>query len=145
LEKTLFLEDDMYFYNGGSEPGLQIVEKALDQLQSFPDWEIIYFGGYVFDEKVEQVSENLLRVKTVLTTHAMGLNKPVIDKLLQYKPFVDCPIDGWIGEKKEIVKYLVWPLACPQLGDRSDLDAFNFSPGIGQWLDSYKRINVVPK
>lgn len=145
LDRSLFLEDDMYFYDGGLEPGLQIVEKALDQLQFFPDWEIIYFGGYVFDEEVEQVSENLLKVKTVLTTHAMGLNKPVIDKLLEYVPFVDSPIDGWIGERKHIVKYLVWPLAVPQLGDRSDLDAFNFSPGIQQWLDSYKRINIKKK
>lgn len=141
-EQVLIFEDDAYFYDGGLIPGLQLVENSLDQLQNFSDWDMIYFGGYVFDNPAIKVSENLLKVKTVLTCHAIGVNRKGVEKILKYRPFVDCPIDGWLGERENIIKYVVYPLAVPQRGGKSDLDAFNFSPEINHWLYSYQRINI---
>ena len=142
-ERVLFLEDDMCFYNKGSETGLQIIEKALDQIQNFPDWEILYLGGYVFDNPAIQVSENLLKVKTVLSTHAMGLNRTVLDKILRYRPFEDAAIDGWLGGSEDIVKYFAWPIASTQRGGAgcySDLDAWGNAPGEGAWEESYRTV-----
>lgn len=145
-ERALLLEDDMDFYDGGSEPGLQIIEKALDQLQNLPDWEIVYFSGYIIDKEVEQVTENLVKANTVLTTHAIGFNKTAIDKMLAYVPFKDSAIDGWIGQRTNTVKYVVWPLSSYQKDvGISDLDAWGYNPGLKNWLDSYSKVNIVKK
>ena len=143
FERILVFEDDILFYNKGPETGLQIVEKALDQLQNFPDWDMIYFGGYVFDNPVQQVSENLLKANTILTTHAVGYNKKAFKKLLRYAPAKDAVLDGWLGQQKDIQKYFVYPLAVAQRDGASDLDAHGSAPGITHWEESYKRLNIV--
>jgi len=142
LERVVIFEDDASFYNKGQIPGLNLVESGLDQLLTFSDWDIVYFGGYVFDNPAIKVSENLLKVKTILTCHAIGINKNGLKKILKYRPFVDCPIDGWLGEQHNIIKYLVYPLAVLQRNSKSDLDANNWSPETHHWENSYSRINI---
>ena len=44
-ERIVLFEDDMMFYDDGETPGLELVERSLDQLQKISDWDIIYFGG----------------------------------------------------------------------------------------------------
>jgi len=142
-ERVLIYEDDILFYNDGQETGLQLVEKALDQLQNFPDWDMIYFGGYLKYCPGVQVSENLLKADNILTAHAVGYNKKVFEKLLQYVPGHDCIYDEWIAARKNIIKYIVYPLAVAQREGKSDIDAFGKSPDIKHWLDCYSKFKII--
>jgi len=139
-DNVLIFEDDAYFYDGGHRPGIEIVEKALDDLEKFPDWQMIYFGGHPIRE-VFEVSENLYMAPTILTTHAVGYKRSVIKRVLdEYKPFNDSAIDGWYGQRHDIVKYLVNPIAVGQIEGVSDLDAWGKSVNIFTFLESYKKV-----
>ena len=80
-ENVVIFEDDAYFYDGGNIPGHELVTKALDELQNFPDWEMIYFGGHPIRE-VDVVSETLYHAPTVLTLHAVGYKRSAIKEIL---------------------------------------------------------------
>jgi len=142
-ENVVIFEDDAYFYNDPNElPGIQLVENALDELQNFPDWQMIYFGGHPIKE-VDVVSKTLMKAPTILTTHAIGYKRSVIKKVLDnYRPFSDSAIDGWYGQRHDIVKYLVNPIAIPQIEGKSDLDASGNSVGLIIFKTSY---NIVKK
>lgn len=142
-ENVVIFEDDAYFYNDPNElPGIQLVENALDELQNFPDWQMIYFGGHPIRE-VDIVSKTLMRAPTILALQAVGYKRQVIKRVLdEYKPFEDCAIDGWYGQRHDIIKYLVNPIAIPQREGKSDLDASGSSVGVNIFKSSY---NVVKK
>lgn len=137
-ENVVIFEDDSYFYDEPGElPGLTLVENALDELQNFPDWQMVYFGGHPIRE-VDIVSKSLMKAPTILTLHAVGYKRSVIKRILdEYKPFVDCAIDGWLGQRHDIVKYLVNPIAIPQRDGKSDLDASGNSVGVVIFKSSY--------
>lgn len=136
---VVIFEDDAYFYDDPNElPGMQLVENALDELQNFPDWQMILFGGHPIKE-VDIVSNTLMKAPTVLTTHAVGYKREVIKTVLDtYEPFVDCAIDGWYGQRHEIIKYLVYPIAVPQRAGKSDLDVSGNSVEVGGFKRSYE-------
>jgi hypothetical protein len=142
-EKVIIFEDDAYFYNDPNElPGIQLAENALDELQNFPDWQMVYFGGHPIRE-VDIVSKTLMRAPTILTTHAVGYKREAIKVILDlYKPFTDSAIDGWIGQRHDIIKYLVNPIAIPQIEGKSDLDASGNGVGLFTFQTSY---NIVKK
>lgn len=142
-ENVVIFEDDAYFYNEPNEiPGITLCENALDELKDFPDWEMIYFGGHPIRE-VDIVSKTLMLAPTILTTHAIGYKRSAIKRILdEYHPFVDCAIDGWLGQRHDIIKYLVNPIAVPQRDGKSDLDASGNSVGVTIFKSSY---NVVKK
>ena len=141
-ERVLICEDDMLFYNHEAESGLQLVEKALDQLQQFPDWDLVYFGGHVKDKKAKQVSPNLLRADCMITAHAVGYNKKSFEKLLKYVPRQDCIYDEWLSARSDIIKYLVYPMAVVQRAGKSDIDAWGYTANIEDWKRSYSAINI---
>ena len=132
-ERFLVFEDDVQFYDKEGVSALETVEKALDQLQNFPDWDTIYFGCYLFAKKIPHVSENLLKTNQILTTHAIGFNRKGMETFLQYDPFFHCPVDGWLGEREHLNKYVVYPLSVIQRASRSDLDAWEFAPDARHW------------
>lgn len=137
-ENVVIFEDDAYFYDGNETPGHELVMKALDELQNFPDWDMIYFGGHPIRE-VDVVSETLYHAPTILTLHAVGYKRSVIKQILDdYHPFVDCAIDGWLGQRHYIKKYLVNPIAIPQRDGKSDLDASGNSVGVEIFKSSYR-------
>lgn len=143
-ENVLIFEDDAYFYDGGDLPGISVAEKALDDLKNIFDWEMIYFGGHPIRE-VFEVSQNLYKAPTVLTTHAVGYKRSVIKRVLdQYRPFNDSAIDGWYGQRHDIVKYLVNPIAVGQIEGISDLDAWGKSVSIYTFLESYEKVKKHP-
>lgn len=144
-KKVVIFEDDACFYNAGKEPALQIVEKALDQLDKIKDWDLVYFGGYIVGEPIERVSDNLLKPNTILTTHAIGYTRSGIEKILKYRPFNDSALDGWIGDRKYITKYFVYPMAIIQRESPSDLDATGWCPDVKIWTDAYERIKIDEK
>jgi hypothetical protein len=138
-ENVVIFEDDAYFYNEPNQtPGNILVENALDELQNFPDWQMVYFGGHPIRE-VDIVSKTLMRAPTILTTHAVGYKRSAIKRILdEYQPFVDCAIDGWLGQRHNIIKYLVNPIAVPQKEGKSDLDASGNSVGVVIFKSSYE-------
>lgn len=140
-EMVVIFEDDAYFYNDPNElPGIELVENALDEIQQFPDWDMIYFGGHPIRE-AKVVSKTLLKAPTILTTHAIGYKRHIIKRILdQYRPFEDCAIDGWLGQRHDIIKYLVNPIAIPQREGKSDLDAFGNSVGVTIFKSSYENV-----
>ena len=138
LKNILIFEDDAYFYNDGEKPALNIIEEALDHLKEL-EWDVFYLGGLIIDKTLSQVSPNLLSVETVLTCHAWAINHTGYDKILKYVPEKDSAIDGWIGNRSFIKKYLAYPLAVPQKHGKSDLDAFGWNPGLGPYLECYKK------
>lgn len=137
-EMVVIFEDDAYFYNDDENKGIDLVNSALDELQLFPDWQMIYFGGHPIRE-VDIVSKTLMKAPTILTTHAVGYKRCVIKRILdEYKVFVDCAIDGWLGQRHDIIKYLVNPIAVPQRETKSDLDASGNGVGVQIFKSSYK-------
>ena len=141
-EKIVIFEDDFVFLNEESQ-GIDNIEKGLDQLANFPDWDIIYFGGYVFDKEIHQVSPNLLKANTVLTTHGIGFTRSAIKQLLNFRPFIDSAIDGWMGQRYEINKYIIYPLSCYQREISSDLDAWGNTPALSHFKKNYIQGNLI--
>lgn len=139
-ENVLIFEDDAYFYDGGEISGLDLSERALDEISQFPDWDLLYFGGHPINE-IFRVSKTLYKAPTVLTTHAIGYRRGVIKTIIDtYKPFQDSAIDGWLGQRHHINKYLVTPIAIAQTEGVSDLDAWGRSVSIDIFLQSYKNV-----
>ncbi len=152
LDNILIFEDDAEFYNGGDEPGINLIEKALDTLSTIPDWDIFYMGGIILDEKINTPIGNLLKVDRILTTHAWAINKRCYDNVLKYRPGdgyeteYDSPIDGCLGNNTHLNKYLVYPLACIQgTGMKSDCalradgePLYNDSDA-REWLKNYNK------
>jgi hypothetical protein len=136
-EKVTIFEDDAYFYDEGPIKGYNLVENALDELSKFPNWDMIYFGGHPIRE-VDIVSKTLMDAPTILTLHAVGYTRKSIKRILdEYVPFKDCAIDGWLGQRHDIKKYLVYPIAIPQRDGKSDLDASGNSVGVRIFKSSY--------
>jgi hypothetical protein len=142
-ERFVIFEDDIQFYDRDGISATEIVEKALDQIQQFPDWHMLYFGCYTFGKIVPQVSENLLKTNEILTMHAVGFNKTGIYKFLQYDPFFHCPIDGWLGEREELNKYIAYPIAIIQRESKSDLDAWGWAPTPRHWEENFIKGKIV--
>lgn len=138
LKNILIFEDDAYFYDGGDMPGLTIIESALNELKNVY-WDVFYLGGLIIDKEIKLVSEHLGKVNTVLTAHAWAISNSGYDKILKYVPETDSAIDGWVGQRHDIIKYIAYPLAVPQRQGVSDLDANGFNPGIGPYLEAFNK------
>jgi GR25 family glycosyltransferase involved in LPS biosynthesis len=139
FKNILILEDDITFYNEGTLPGIEIIERSLDQLSKQSSWDIIHLSGFTTTDELLLVAPNLVTTSTILTTHAYGINHTAYDYLLEYNPKTDCPFDGWMGQRPYIKKFLTYPLSIYQREGDSDLDAFGRSTGLGPYLDTYKK------
>jgi len=139
VERGLVCEDDAHFLDGG----LSTIEAALDQIEQFPDWDLLYLGGLVKDHQGIQVSENLLRVEKVLTMHAVGVNRKCLDEILTYRPYHDSIYDGWMAHRTSLKKYLVYPKSVIQNEGPSDIDASGHSLLNKNWDDSYDKLKIV--
>jgi len=114
LDNILIFEDDVFF----KPNGIEIVEKALDSLQKF-SWDIFYFSANIFDNPLKQVDENLLYVKGCFCVHAYAVHKQAYDRLLQYNPQTDKPVDAYITLNK-FEKYAAYPISVSQYDSVSD-------------------------
>jgi GR25 family glycosyltransferase involved in LPS biosynthesis len=136
-KNIVVFEDDFNFYDTDDYKGIENIEAGLSQLKNIEDWDIVYFGGYIFDKIIKKVDTNLLNINTILALHGYGLSTQGMNKLLRHRPFVDCALDGWIGQQDDINKYIIYPLSSYQVSTRSDLDAFNHTPPLSHWVWSY--------
>jgi GR25 family glycosyltransferase involved in LPS biosynthesis len=154
LDKILIFEDDVSFYNE-EEEGIKIIEKSLDDLDKIPHWDLFYLSGLIIDEKLNLVTDNLIKARTVLTTHAYAINSSAYDKILKYNPLIDSAIDGWYGQQSidniEIgtlfTKYVAYPLAIHQRFSLSDCDIneegkSSMGHGLGVYFDCYSKPKI---
>jgi hypothetical protein len=131
------------------------LEKALDDLDKIPHWDLFYLSGLIIDEKLNLVTDNLIKARTVLTTHAYAINSSAYDKILKYNPLIDSAIDGWYGQQSidniEIgtlfTKYVAYPLAIHQRFSLSDCDIneegkSSMGHGLGVYFDCYSKPKI---
>jgi GR25 family glycosyltransferase involved in LPS biosynthesis len=135
-ERFVVFEDDFALYNTDDYSGIDNIEAGLDQLKDI-DWDIIYFGGYIKDDEVTKVSDNLLKVSAVLTLHGYGISKSGLEKILRHRPFIDSALDGWVGNQTDMNKYMIYPMASYQTELSSDLDAWSTTPPLSHWEHDY--------
>jgi GR25 family glycosyltransferase involved in LPS biosynthesis len=141
-ENVLIFEDDAFFYDEGIKPGIEIVEDALDELQNFSDWDMIYLGGCPVTP-IKPVSKTLCSANYVMNTHAVGFKRKTIKFVIDtYTPFGDSFIDIWYGANTNIKKYIVNPIAVPQASLSSDLDVYGHKQDIKTYLTAYKNALV---
>lgn len=89
-ERLLFLEDDCVFKNYAH------IDQALKELPA--DWDIVYFGCNIQDEKPVKISDNLFKIQGAFTTHCIGYNKKCIPFILENQPgFSECMYDNWLS------------------------------------------------
>lgn len=102
LKNYLVLEDDFEFFHN-PEKTLSILEKSIADLPN--DWDMFYLGGNLTNEygfnPIEKYSENLFKLKSCHTTHAMAFNAKFYDKFLDNAPDMNSIID-WTN-KHEII------------------------------------------
>lgn len=102
VSNVLILEDDVEFIN---DP-IKNLNLALKELPK--DWDIFYLGmnptSEIFPDPLIRISQNLLKVKSALTTHAIAYNKSSYNDILNNIPEGDSIInwlhsnismDGW--------------------------------------------------
>lgn len=105
-ERLLFLEDDCVFkdYNH--------VDQAVKELPA--DWDIVYFGCNIQDEKPAKISDNLFKIKGAYTTHCIGYNKKCISFILENQPgFSEQMYDNWLAGQSLNV-YVINPMVAWQ-------------------------------
>lgn len=138
IKNVLILEDDALFYDDENIKGIDIVEKALDDLININNWEIFFLGTNIHDNKLQLVSDNLIKCNCCVSTHAYILNENSYDKLLSFDSSINYAMDIWIDQcLKE--KYVCYPMAVPQRGgDISDIGGHpSFGPDF--WKQQYNK------
>lgn len=89
-ERLLFLEDDCVFKD------ISHVDQAIKELPA--DWDIVYFGCNIQDEKPVKVTDRLYRIQGAFTTHCIGYNKKSIPFILENQPgFSEQMYDNWLS------------------------------------------------
>jgi GR25 family glycosyltransferase involved in LPS biosynthesis len=115
LNNILILEDDVFF----KEENYQFLEKSLNSLFKIKDWDIYYISANIFDPTLKLIDENLLKIDGCYCVHAYIVNSKCFDRMLEYNPETDPPIDAWITQKM-FNKYAGYPLICSQIDSISD-------------------------
>lgn len=114
LKNILILEDDVFF----KDNGINIIESSLDTLSEI-DWEIYYMSANIFDNPLQLISNNLIKIDGCYCIHAYAVNNTVFDKILLYDPYKDIPFDAYITIN-QYKKYGTYPLSCSQYDGVSD-------------------------
>jgi GR25 family glycosyltransferase involved in LPS biosynthesis len=141
-KRVLMLEDDIFFYEGYGISSIEIIQSALDEIVNFPDWNILYLGGSLLDEKIDRVGKRLIRVKGMNTSHAyiLNLENNSFEKLISNYHFAH-PYDILLSVHLPN-KYSVYPIAITQRGgDQSDIgghDSFGAPTFVGSYTKPLK-------
>lgn len=113
-KNILILEDDVFF----KDDGIAIIESSLNALSKI-NWEIYYMSANIFDNPLQLISDNLLKIDGCYCIHAYAINSNVFDKILKYDPYKDIPFDAYIT-MNQYKKYGAYPLSCSQYDGVSD-------------------------
>jgi hypothetical protein len=105
IERLLILEDDFEF----TENFHEIYNKASEQLEDLPPWDMLYFGANHTWSPTKQWSNNILKLYGSLCWHSVLLKNTVFDEILSWTPTM--PIDT-MAAKVLHPKYTclaIWP------------------------------------
>jgi GR25 family glycosyltransferase involved in LPS biosynthesis len=115
LESILILEDDIFFKDGT----INMLEQSLNSLAKRNDWDIYYMNANIFDNPINLIDENLMVIHGCYCVHAYAVHSRAYDKVLQYNPQVDLPIDAWLTIQP-LTKLGGYPLMVSQIDSVSD-------------------------
>ena len=115
LDNILILEDDVFF----KDDNFQFLEKSLESLFKRNDWDIYYISANIFDNPLNLIDENLLRIHGCYCVHAYIIPSRTYNKMLIYNPEIDPPIDAWITQQP-FSKLGGHPLIISQIDSVSD-------------------------
>lgn len=115
LESILILEDDVFFKEGTSH----LLEKSLESLSKRDDWDLYYMNANIFDSVIRLVDENLMHIDGCYCVHAYAVHSRAYDRVLQYNPQTDVPIDAWLTQQP-FRKLGGYPLMVSQIDSVSD-------------------------
>jgi GR25 family glycosyltransferase involved in LPS biosynthesis len=113
-DKVLILEDDAQFYNTETYQGIDVIEQALDQLNTIPDWEVFYLGANLCDETLVKVDTNLIKCDCCYSTQAYILNSSTFDRILEEDTITH--MDVFLNRHFKN-SYIPYPLALIQKSD----------------------------
>jgi hypothetical protein len=107
-DSLLFLEDDCWFQD------LSQLQHALAELPA--DWDIVYLGANIQDEKPERVSDYVYRIRAAWTTHCIGYRRKVIPFILENQPgFSEQMYDNWLSSQlPNLHAYVINPMVAWQ-------------------------------
>lgn len=115
LDNIFILEDDVFF----KEHTEEFLEKSLTSLFKRDDWDIYYVSANIFDNPLNMIDENLLRIHGCYCVHAYIVHSRAYDRLLQYDPETHPPIDAYITQNP-FSKMGGYPLIASQIDSVSD-------------------------
>lgn len=114
LENVLIFEDDACFLENFQE----ICVKALIQAKNV-DWDLFYLSCRLFDNPINLVYDNLIKINACYCTHAYCVNKSAFEKYLKYDPTKE-PIDLYLF-KNNFKKYGAYPFCVSVYPSNSDI------------------------
>jgi hypothetical protein len=115
LDNILILEDDVFFKNEVQH----FLNTSLTNLFTRDDWDIYYLSANIFDNPLNLIDDNLLRIHGCYCVHAYIIPSRAYDKMLKYDPEKDVPIDAWITQQP-FLKLGGYPLMVSQIDSVSD-------------------------
>ena len=134
LEYVLILEDDVSFTENIND----ILYKSLTDVQKF-DWNLLYLGGNLKD-KATYVTDYLLRVKSVNTTHAYIIHQSFYDIVLNLTP--EIIIDRHYRRLADIYPmYMCAPMVAFQIPSFSDLQQ-KHTDTYNELYNNFKRLTT---
>ena len=138
-KNILLFEDDAWFYDCDEYKAVDVIKKALKQLEKRPDWELLYFGIDSGDAAFDLVDDNLVAVKDGVCTHAILINSTIFDRLIaaeQHITHMDIHLTTTYKNK-----YLVHPMAVIQReGLTNDIGGFNHPVmALNYWKSRYDK------
>lgn len=118
----LIFEDDVKLINNPTKT----LEKALDELYILNmNWDMLYLGGNICN-KVYKITGHLGKLTHSQSTHAYGVNKDFVEKLINYieNDSYDTPLDMTYAYKviPNNEAYLTIPMVAVQQKSFSDIE-----------------------
>ena len=136
----LALEDDVLFKD------LTHLPAALNELPE--DWDIVYLGANVTEDRPEFYSHYLRRVRSAWTTHAVGYSRKAVEKIVEsYKGDWENEgmYDDWLSRNflPNNQCFIVAPMVAWQRDGFSDL--WNRDASYGWWFIEQKLTGPIPR
>lgn len=111
----LGLEDDVLFTD------LNTLQEAILQLPA--EWDVLYLGCNLRGQRPEPYTNNLRRIKTAWTSHAIAYSRKAAQYIIDnYNPELGQMYDDWLsGQLDHLNAFVLAPMIAYQRPGKSDL------------------------
>lgn len=118
LRNYLVLEDDVDFISE-LNPIFDMISNQIPQA-----WDLLYLGGNHFSGKPTKYTEHLYKINWTVTSHSIGVNSSIYDRLIEKLTKIARPVDCNYAELlKETNSYVTNPHLAWQRHGYSDVQA----------------------